>query len=648
MATPLPPIPHWPDEEKDVPEEAGAAAISISAEDSQKLHTLANEAGIPIKSVLLTVHLKAMSIITGKDDVVTGMVFNGRPETVGGEKEFGLFLNTLPVRFRIPPGEWIDLIHAVFRLEREIMPHRRFPMPEIMKRQKRGRLFDTVFNFTHFHAYENLESLEEKDVAVLGRGGFGKVSLPISCNFQLSLGENKINAQLDFDTRLYGKARMEAYASFYAGIVAAIAADPRALHHYHHAMTPEEILLLADWNRTRSPLPEESVHHMFERHAAQHPDAVALVSDAMSLTFQDLNERANQLAWHLIEAGVGPDRPVGLLIDRTAEMVVGILAILKAGGAFLPMDPAYPRERLAYMMTDAHLSLVLTRHDLTGLIPEAPFVLFDRDHDQITSRPVTNPAVPVLLEHLAYVIYTSGSTGRPKGVLVPHLGFANLVTGQCRAFEITPGDRVIQLASFSFDAAVSEVFMAIAAGATLYLSARENIMPGPDLQAYLEQQRISVMTITPSSLNAMSEAELPDLRLIISAGEACSPDLVARWSPGRTFYNAYGPTEATVWSSGGFCQPDGGVPPLGKPATNTHLYLLNQRLQPVSTGVEGELYIGGVGITRGYPSCASLSRCLSAWVRSVCSIFSASSASRSSVTFEFGEIMPRASSGALA
>ncbi|HEX2188993.1 MAG TPA: amino acid adenylation domain-containing protein, partial [Longimicrobiaceae bacterium] len=361
--------------------------------------------------------------------------------------------------------------------------------------------------------------------------------------------------------------------------------------------------VVEEWSRTEAEYPAGSpIHRLFEEQAVRTPDADAVSSAGEALTYAALDRAANRLANHLRRRGVRPETRVGICLERGTELVVAILAVLKAGGAYVPLDPAYPAERLTYMLADSGAPLLLTRLPLPeGLPPHAAEVVcLDADRERIEAESAQAPAAGVLPENLAYVIYTSGSTGAPKGVLVPHRGLANAARGHARDLGVGAGDRVLQFASPSFDASVAEMVMALAAGATLVLGTRETLAPGPDLLRLLHDEEVTVVTLPPSALAVLPPAELPALRTLMTAGEACPAELVERWAPERRFFNLYGPTEATIWSTTAACAPGGGRPPLGRPVANTSAYVLDARGEPVPVGVPGELYVGGAGVSRGY------------------------------------------------
>ncbi|MBD2103130.1 amino acid adenylation domain-containing protein [Leptolyngbya sp. FACHB-261] len=359
---------------------------------------------------------------------------------------------------------------------------------------------------------------------------------------------------------------------------------------------------------------ETKLHRWFESWVEQAPEAVAVrfeggPFDHEQLSYQELNRRANQLAHYLQQLGVGPEVLVGLCLEPSVQMIVALLAILKAGGAYVPLDPSYPQERLKFMLEDARVPLLLTQQHLKHLpiceaqaAGRAQVVCLDSDWQAIAQQSNQNLTFNEANEttaNLAYVIYTSGSTGKPKGVLVQHQGLSNLIQAQAKTFQVQPGDRVLQFASLSFDASIFEVAMALTAGAALYLAPKHTLLPGPDLAQRLRTWEITHVTLPPAVLSRLSAAELPALKTVIVAGEACSEAIAERWSIGRRLFNAYGPTEATVWSTVAVV-PNGGKPPLGQAIAKVKVYVLDEQLQPVPVGMPGELCIAGTSLARGY------------------------------------------------
>jgi amino acid adenylation domain-containing protein len=367
--------------------------------------------------------------------------------------------------------------------------------------------------------------------------------------------------------------------------------------------------VLVDWNRTAADFPRDRcAHELIEEQTKRTPAAVAVKFGPERLTYAELNARANRLARHLRQQGVGPDTLVGLCLERSLDLIVGLLGILKAGGAYVPLDPNYPADRLAFLIEDSETNLILTRQSLRSRLGNGParLLCLDTAADAIARESADDVVLIATPENLAYVIYTSGSTGRPKGVLLEHRGLCNLVAAQIRELQIGPESRVLQFSSISFDASVSEIFTALTGGATLCLAEFEKLLPGPELLALLRGEEISVATLTPSVLHAISEADLPALKTVVSAGEACTPELAARWGRGRRLINGYGPTEATVCASMKVIDPADTTLTIGRPIANAEFYILDGQRQPVPVGVAGELHIGGIGLARGYHNRAEL------------------------------------------
>ncbi|MBX9256329.1 amino acid adenylation domain-containing protein [Desmonostoc muscorum CCALA 125] len=361
--------------------------------------------------------------------------------------------------------------------------------------------------------------------------------------------------------------------------------------------------ILVEWNETTVDYPKHlCIHQLFEAQVKKTPDNIAVVFNEQKFTYQQLNHRANQLAHYLQSLGVEREVLVGICVERSWEMIVGMLGILKAGGAYVPLDPTYPKERLTFMLADSQVQVLLTQQKFVEEFTDsgAKLVCLDMHWKSINQQTKKNPSSAVAPENLAYVIYTSGSTGTPKGVLIHHQGMCNLAQAQVKLFEIQPHSRVLQFASFSFDASVSEIAMALCSGASLYLGTPDSLRPGADLIKLLRQQAITHVTLPPTALAALPKEELPNLQTLIVAGEACNPKLVAQWSKGRRFFNAYGPTESTVCSTVAECTSGDTQPPIGRPIANIQVYVLDSDLQPVPIGTPGELYIGGDGLARGY------------------------------------------------
>ncbi|MFF2510419.1 amino acid adenylation domain-containing protein [Streptomyces sp. NPDC058086] len=360
-----------------------------------------------------------------------------------------------------------------------------------------------------------------------------------------------------------------------------------------------------EWNDTGLTVPEATVPELFAAQAARTPDAVAIVCDGTELTYGELDVRADRLASRLAsEHGVGPESVVAVLMERSAELIVAILAVLKAGGAYLPIDPEYPVERVVYTLDDARPACILTTSRCERVLPqdcEVPLLVLDASGtpEAGDAQNADRPAPP-RKQNAAYVIYTSGSTGRPKGVVVSHAGFANLSASHAR-FGVEPGHRVAQFASVGFDNFCSEWTLALLSGAALVVVPQDRRL-GAELAEFLADQAVTHATLPPAALATMPDGAIGTGVVLEVGGEACPPEVVERWSAGRVMFNTYGPTETTVDATAWRCRPglQSGTVPIGAPIANTRAYVLDDSLSPVPVGVVGELYVAGAGLARGY------------------------------------------------
>ncbi|MFE0177215.1 non-ribosomal peptide synthase/polyketide synthase [Streptomyces sp. NPDC059002] len=366
--------------------------------------------------------------------------------------------------------------------------------------------------------------------------------------------------------------------------------------------------LLVEWNRTTAPTAQPTVAALFEQVAAAHAERPAIIDDAQTLTYAELDARANRLARLLIERGAGSERFVAVAMPRSADLVVGALAALKAGAAYLPVDPDQPDDRVAYLLTDARPAVLVTTTDTAARLPDARCASVLLDDAATAAALAAQPSdaigdaergAPVRPDHAAYMIYTSGTTGRPKGVVVSHAGVPYLTATHVDSVGVTPESRVLHNLAPAFDGAFWEVCMGLLTGAALVV-APSSVAPGPDLAAYARRHGATHATLPPAVLALIPEGALPERMTLVVAAEACSPELVERWSAGRVMLNAYGPTETTVCATISAPLAGRAVPPIGRPIAATQVYVLDERLQPVPPGVPGELCVAGAGLARGY------------------------------------------------
>ncbi|MBU9379770.1 amino acid adenylation domain-containing protein [Burkholderia gladioli] len=601
------------------PAEPGAPSAPLSASVDEgvrdRLRAVANGLGVPMRSVLLAAHLRVLSMLSGKLDVTTGLVSNVRQEQDDGEKVLGLFLNTLPLRQELKPSSWTELIRQTFGTELEVIRHRHYPYFQIQLDNDRTALYEVAFNYVNFHVYESLAG--HAGFEARGGHGFEATNFPFGVSFgDMSSG---LSIDLKLDASRFSPAQGARILAYYVAALEAIAADAQADHSRADLLSrAEREQLLVHWNDTAMPFPEHAcLHQLVEQQAARRPDAIAVVDARERLSYAELNARANRLAHRLRRLGIAPDDRVALCMERGATIVVAILAVMKAGGAYVPLDPAYPAERLAHMLADSAPVAALTdsrsRARLAGLPAAVPVFELDTQADSWRDEAVDDlPPGEIGLDagHLAYVIYTSGSTGTPKGVMIEHRGLVNHAMAIIASFEVREDSRVLQFASTSFDASISEVVMALCRGAALYVPADGIRQDRRALWAYLEREAITHATLPPALLQDGEAlppiATRPTLTL---AGEAPGAALFRALAGQAVLLNGYGPTEGTVCAAAWRCPPgfDDDTVPIGRPIGNVRLYLLDAHGQPVPVGTPGEIHIGGAGVARGYLNQPALS-----------------------------------------
>jgi len=584
-------------------QEVARLEVPVSTEVSNGLKRLAQTTEVSLKSVLLAAHMKVLGLLMGQSDVTTGLLINGRPEKADGERILGAFLNTVPLRVELSGGTWADLARRAFEAENELLPFRRYPIQELQRVHSAEGLFNTVFNYTHFHVADRLRGVD--GLEVIGVDGTEQTYYALTAQFNVDNFSSRVELALDYRTIELGDEQAKEIAGYYSRVLAAMAAGPYARHEAACLLSDEERRrLLVELNDTRTAFPEDRcVQQLFEEQVERAPDTVAVRIGEEELSYRELNRRANRLARHLRELGVGPEAIVGIFAERSLETLVGLLAVLKAGGAYLPLDPRYPSERINFMIEDARARVILTQSRLLDRLPNtaARAVCLDADWPVISRESNENLQARATPDNLAYVIYTSGSTGWPKGVLVAHRGVTNMIAASIEMFKVTSRSRILQAASLSFDASVLEIFMTWLAGATLYPVSRDVMASGTDLAAMLRGAAITTIAVTPSLLEVIPDGEYPALHSITVGGEACGADIAARWSRRRRLFNAYAPTEATVYATAARCaEAERRIPPLGRPISNMQIYLLDSHLQPVPVGIPGEIHVGGVGLARGY------------------------------------------------
>ncbi|MEU4198970.1 amino acid adenylation domain-containing protein [Streptomyces sp. NPDC026294] len=577
---------------------------------TRRLTELTRGLGLTTNTVLQGMWALLLARLTGRTDVVFGTTVAGRPpELPGVESMIGLFINTLPVRVHLDGAQpVVDMLTDLQRRRTALMAHQHVGLPEIQHLAGPGATFDTLV------VYENYpqppEPPADPDSLAVRPAGIPEDRGHYPLTWIVAPGER---AQGDFIYRpdVFPRARAERMQAALVRALEQVVADPTTpVGRVRLLGADERELVETRWNRTAVPAPAATLPDLFARRAAASPDATALVSDDRTLTYGELAQETGRLARYLTGLGVGPEQRVAVAVQRSAAMVTAVLAVAAAGGAFVPVDPAHPAERVAYVLADAGPPVVLcttrTRHVVPDGYAGRVVILDDpavaAETAALPGGPLADAerTAPLRPAHAAYVTYTSGSTGRPKGVVVPHAGVGNLARAQIERFAVTPESRVLQMASLSFDAAVSELCMALLSGAASVVPGAEGLPPHVALGAALRRWDITHATVPPSVL-AVAE-ELPTtLETLTVAGEACPPGLPARWAGTRRMVNAYGPTETTVCAAmSAPLTPDADVVPIGRPIINSRTYVLDAFLQPVPPDVAGELYVTGVNLARGY------------------------------------------------
>ncbi|WP_257168771.1 non-ribosomal peptide synthetase [Bradyrhizobium sp. SRS-191] len=585
---------------------AGATSrFAVPDELSGQLRDLARRESASLYMVFLAAFSTLLSRYSDQRDILIGSPVNGRsrPEL---EDLIGMFVNMLVMRCDLSGDPaFRDYLADIKRTALDAYAHQDLPFEKLVEALQPERDLSRQPLFQACLSFENIP-FDGLELAGLTISPVTTTSGHLTTKFDLTLfvreSADGIDCAFEYATDLFDAATIARLADHFVRLLHEIAARPDACLSDLNLLSAAEWQQLAAWSGSSAAYAQDRcLHELFAEQASRDPAALAVVMEDEELSYGALERRANQLAHHLQRLGVGPDVIVGLCVERSLDMVVGVLGILKAGGAYLPLDPRYPPERLAYMLADAKVTVLVTQATVRERLPktDAIVVQFEADAAEIAQQPDTAPLTSCDADHLAYVIYTSGSTGRPKGVMTPHRGIMNLADAQLDQLPLTAGDRILQFASISFDAAVWDLVMSWRVGAALVLAAQHDLMPGEPLRELLEQQRVTAVLLPPAALAALPRSPLPDLKILIAGGEACTAELLRPWLAGRAVFNAYGPTESSVCTTVHRCGEEG-RPPIGRALPNTRIYVLDAQLQPVPIGVAGELYIGGAGLARGY------------------------------------------------
>jgi amino acid adenylation domain-containing protein len=568
----------------------------------ERVEALARTYGVTPMTLWLAGFQALLWRYTGQDDIVLGSVFSGRtrPEL---ESLIGFFANTLVLRTDLGGDpSFRELVERTRDTLLGAHEHQDVPFDKVVDalRPERDPTRNPLFQVC----------LVYQGAATAAPGPIRTELVPVTLGtsrFDLAIyqgvaASGEFSIGIEYSTELFEPARIRRLVAHYERLMTAVAADPeRRLSSIGLLDDEEGHTQLVEWNRTDQlySTVDSCLGQLVEQSVRRHPQAVAARWPDAELTYAQLNARANRLAFALRGHGVGAEDRVGVLLERSLDLPVALLGVLKAGGAYLPLDPGYPDQRLAYLVADAGCRVVVTSADLAGRLPAGVIALTGEHAD----RPEHDPPPIARPDNAAYVIYTSGSTGPPKGVLVTHRNVVNHVMSNGRLYQIAPGDRVLQWASPTFDLSVFEIFGALGHGATLIQAPRSSLHDPVALAELLRRERVTVAAMAPAMLAVLDPTDLPDLRVVCAAGEAFPAEVVNRWqAPGRPFHNGYGPTETTITCVdhlfGG--EPLTEPPPIGRPMPNQRAYVLDRAGHPAPVGVPGELHVGGAGVTRGY------------------------------------------------
>ncbi|WP_406841627.1 non-ribosomal peptide synthetase (plasmid) [Streptomyces sp. AHU1] len=584
--------------------------IEIDAELTTALHQLSRRNGVTLFMTVLAGWATVLARTSGQSDLVIGTPTANRSRAEW-EGLIGFFVNTLALRVDLSGDpSAAELLKRVRGVTLSALTHQDLPFERVVELVKPTRSPSHTPLFQVMFAWQNagsnalaLTGMQVTELEPLGAGA--------KFDLALSLGERDgcIVGTLDYACALFDAETVERHIQQLRRVLVQMAS------HQDTSVTALELLseheraqLLTGFDEAAREITPVPFPTLFERNVDKSPQAVAVEFGSLSLTYAELNARANRLARHLVERGVGPERVVAVALPRSVQWLVAILAVMKAGGAYLPVDPTYPPDRIAYMLKDADPTCVLTDTDTASGLPATNDLLLVDDSAMLELVGSIDPGnltdternAPLETTAPAYIIYTSGSTGWPKGVVVTHAGIAALSVTQRERLGVTEESRVLQFASPSFDAATWEVCMALLSGARLVMAPATDLMPGEGLAEVVRRHAVTHATLPPAALAVMSPDGLPEGMTLVVAGEACPAALVEQWSVNRRMINAYGPTETTVCATMSAPLSGALTPPIGKPVAGSRVYILDTHLQPVPPGVRGELYVAGASLARGY------------------------------------------------
>jgi amino acid adenylation domain-containing protein len=600
----------------------GFQYLILSPAFLSSLNSLNQQEGATLFMTLLTAFKVLIYRYTGQLDVVVGSPIANRKQ-VEIEKLIGFFINNLVLRSDLSGNpSFRELLNRVRETALGAYAHQDLPFELLVESLRHKRdvsrtpLFQIMFIILQ-NAPSNEIKLPELTLHSMDMNGQEKEHDALS-KYDLTVyawGQEKaryghpagLYLSFEYNSDLYEASTIRRMMGNFRTLLEAIVANPDELIENLHFLTEEERRqILVEWNDTTADYAKDKcINELIEAQVEQTPDSVAVAFEDESLTYKDLNERANQLARYLEKSGVGPDVFVGIYMERSLEMMVGLLGVLKAGGAYLPLDPSFPKERLTYMLADSQAEIFLTQKRLLGDAPEhqAKVICIDEDWPDIARESRENTASKASPRNLAYTIYTSGSTGRPKGVQIEHRSLVNFLESMRREPGLNQEDILLAVTTLSFDIAGLELFLPLLVGGQVALVSSVDAADGSRLIDLLDETGATVLQATPATWRLLLASGWQGRKglKILCGGEAMPRDLADQLlEQSESVWNMYGPTETTVWSAVKRVEPGEGIVSIGRPIANTQIYILDNRMQPVPIGATGELYIGGDGLARGY------------------------------------------------
>ncbi|MDM9379457.1 amino acid adenylation domain-containing protein [Chlorogloeopsis sp. ULAP01] len=589
-------------------------SFTLSTDLTEALKTLSRHEDATLFMTLLAGFKTLLHRYSNQEDILVGSPIANRNRN-DIEQLIGFFVNTLVLRTDFTGNPTFkELLRRVRETTLEAYAHQDIPFDLLVEELQPQR------NLSYAPLFQVMFILQNTPMSALEISGLTLNFLENNANtamFDLTLDmketEGGLVGSLEYNTDLFDDTTIARMVEHLQTLLQGIVTNPeQRLSELSLLTESERHKLLVEWNNTQVEYPQDQcIHQLFESQVEQTPDAVAVVFENQQLTYRELNAKANQLAHYLQTLGVKPEVLVGICVERSLDMVIGILAILKAGGAYVPLEPSYPQEPLAYILEDAQPRVLLTQQKLVATLPNqlAQVICLDSDWELISDHHSENPVTHITEDYLAYVIYTSGSTGKPKGAMNTHRGICNRLLWMQDAYQLTPADRVLQKTPFNFDVSVWEFFWPLMTGARLVIAQPEGHKDPNYLINLIVQQQITTLHFVPSMLQVFLEAEAVEkcqsLVRVIASGEALPVELQQRFFQrlDAQLYNLYGPTEAAVDVTFWQCQnhlSNHKTVPIGRPIANIQIYILDKYLHPVPVGVPGEVYIGGVGVGRGY------------------------------------------------